>query len=172
METRNNTSCEKIQELLLDQNTGKLDEMVTQHLTTCEKCREFQKTLTAISRSAQITSEDHLRPDPRIISTLKRNFRKQSISDNFLELLVALFQKRIPVYQILLAVFIAAIFYFSFTKINFFQADSEEANLVSQSENQIIRSVEFPVSRLEQDQQIGKSLSEDSLLAKFRVSIL
>lgn len=172
MQTGNDISCKKIQELLLDRNPGKLDEIVTWHLQTCEECREFQGALTAISDSAQISSEEYLQPDPRIMNALKRNLQKQSNPNNLLESLLTLFQKRIPVYQILLGVFIAAIFYFSITKINFFPVEPEQSDVVLETENQVVQSVEFPVLQLEQDQQIGKSLSEDSLSAKFRVSVL
>lgn len=172
MEAKNNNSCERIRALLLDPKATELDKSTKRHLDTCEQCREFQNTLILISNAARIGSEEHPQPDPRIISLLKSNFEKQSPTNGFLESLLALFQKRIPVYQILVAVFLAAIFYFSVTKISFSQADSEKASLDFQRGNQILQSVEFPTLPLQQDQQIGKSLSEDSLSARFRVSVL
>ena len=172
MKTRSDISCEKIQELLLDRNAEKLDEAITSHFDTCENCRQFYETVIVFSRSAEISPGDRPQPDPRIIDTLKRNFKRRSTTDNFLEPLLALFHKRIPVYQIMLAVFIAAIFYFSIAKFDTSRTKPDEMNFSSQTENQPILPVEFPVLPLEQHQQIGKSLAEDSLLAKFRVSIL
>jgi hypothetical protein len=172
MKTRNEISCENIQELLLDQSTENLDQRIIRHIEKCDDCRKFQMTLTTISRSARISPEENLTPDPRIIATLRRSFRKKTTTDNPLESLLALFQKRIPVYQIMLAVFISATLYFSLTKMGLFQADTKRNNLVSQSGKEVIHPAEFPVIQLEQDRQMGKSLSEDSLLAKFRVSIL
>lgn len=172
MKTRSEISCEKVQELLLDQSMENLDEEITGHLETCGNCRKFQRTLTAISRSARISREDDLSPDPRIIAMLKRNLRKKSTTNSPFDSLLAFFQKKIPVYQIMVAVFIAAMLYFSVAKMSRFQANTNRADLASRPESEVIQSTEFPATQLDQDKQLGKSLSEDSLLAKFRVSIL
>lgn len=179
MENRNRISCEEIQLSLLTWNTGKLEGLIEQHLRSCEKCRQFQQLLIDISDSSQITEEENLHPDARILISLKKNFKARTTTSaekqtgNLFNLLITLFRKRIPVYQVMLAVFIAGIIYFSFTEINFFKADFEEPNLRSQSGKQTIQPVEFPMQQqLDQNHQIGKSLAEDSLMAKFRVSVL
>ncbi len=179
MKNRTEISCEEVRQMLLEKNTGELNKRIKQHLEFCQKCREFQELLTDISNSTRITAEENLQPDDQILGMLKKRFKAQTASTmhkhtgNFFESLLALFQRRIPVYQALLAVFIAGIFYFSFTKINFFKPQPEEPKLVLQSKKQTVQPLEFPFqSQLDQTNQIGKSLAEDSLLARFRVSIL
>lgn len=209
MKNRNEIPCKEIWELLLDQSRSELSGSIKGHLETCQKCREFQKLLTEISNYTQISSEENLQPDPRILKLLKKNFKSQTASymlkqrGRFFDPLLALFQKRIPIYQVLLAMFIAAIVYFSITKINISNTKPDELNFSAKGESQTTqlnkslrdrstnlqvdlrshgeesvdrstrRLVEFPVqTQLDQAHQIGRSLAEDSLLAKFRVSIL
>ncbi len=179
MKNRTEISCEEVQQMLLAQDIGELDDPLKQHLESCQKCRKFQMLLTEVSNSTQVTAEENLQPDPHILKTLKKKLKAQTASTghkqtgNFFESLAALFRRRIPVYQVLLAVFIAAIFYFSFTKINLFEAELKEPRLISKSAKRTVQPVEFPVqTQLDQTHQIGKSLAEDSMLAKFRVSIL
>jgi hypothetical protein len=179
MKNRSDVSCEYVQQLLLRKNPGELDVHVTEHLESCQKCREFQGLLTQFSNSTEAAAEESLQPDPQILKTLKNRLEETSATSNrrqksnLFEPLLALFQRRIPVYQFLLAVFIAAIFYFSFIKTNWFEPKPQEPNVISQSEQQTIQPVEFPIqSQLDQTNQVGKSLAEDSISAKFRVSIL
>lgn len=179
MENKNEISCEEVQQLLLEQNVVKTDDRIGQHLESCDKCQEFQQFLLEISDSTQFNSTENLQPDPRILQRLKENFEASNAyalpkqTNSFFEYIKVLFRKRIPVYQVVVAVFIAAISYFSYTKIDFLKPKPEKQKLISQSLNPTVQPVEFPAQApLDQDQQIGKSLAEDSVLAKFRVSIL
>lgn len=170
MKNRNDISCKKVQALLLDKNIGELPDSLKEHCETCQNCMEFQKLLTEISDTTQL--EKNLQPDPKIIKTLRKEFNKQTTSSPYFEPIVSLFQKRIPVYQVILAMFIAAIFYFTFNKIDISKSNNEEIKLTNQVEGQTIQAAEFPVVPLDRNQQFGISLKEDSVLAKFRVSIL
>ena len=170
MKNRNDIPCKEIQDLLLDKNSGELPDSLKAHLETCHNCQEFQKLLTEISDSTQL--EGNLKPNPKIIKTLRKEFKKQATSTPYFESITALLQKRIPVYQVILAMFIAAIFYFTFTKIDLSKPDSGKVKLSTQIDEQTIQSAEFPTIPIDQDQQVGISLKEDSVLAKFRVSIL
>jgi hypothetical protein len=170
MKNRNDISCKEVQELLLDKNSGELPDSLKAHLETCQNCREFQNMLTEISNSTQL--EENLKPDPKIVRTLRKEFKKQTISTPYFGPIIALFQKRIPVYQVVMAMFIAAIFYFTLIKIDISKPNPEGVKLTTQIEEQTIQSAEFPTIPIDQDQQVGISLKEDSVLAKFRVSIL
>jgi len=179
MENKNDISCKEVQQSLLEHNNIKTNKRIGPHLESCEKCREFHQLLLEISESTQVNSDTDLQPDPGILRTLKENFE---LSNNraalkqvgsLFESLTALFRKRIPVYQVMVAVFIAGIFYFSYSKLDLFKPHPDKQQLISQSLNPTVQPVEFPVQTpLDQDRQIGKSLAEDSVLAKFRVSIL
>lgn len=172
MKTRNEISCKEVQDLLLDRNKGEIPSSIKEHMESCQNCKEFQMLLVDISDATQLKAEKNLRPDPKIIKTLRKEFKKQITPNPYIHPILALFQKRIPVYQVLLAMFIAAIFYFTFVKIDLFKPNSGEAKVSTQIDEQTIQSAEFPTIPIDQDQQVGISLKEDSVLAKFRVSIL
>ena len=172
MKTRNEISCKEVQDLLLDRNKGEIPSSIKEHIESCQNCKEFQILLVDISDATQLKAEKTLRPDPKTIKTLRKEFKKQTTPNPYFQSILALFQKRIPVYQVLLAMFMAAIFYFTFVRIDLSKPHSGVVKLSTQIEGQTIQSAEFPTIPIDQDQQVGISLKEDSVLAKFRVSIL
>lgn len=179
MENKNDISCKEVQQLLLDLDITDMDDRIGKHLSSCEICQEFHQLLLKISNSTKINSDESLQPDPGILKKLKGNFElsnhraaPKQIS-NLFESLTTMLLKKIPVYQVMVAVFIAGIFYFSYSKLNLFRPHPDKQQLISQASNPTVQPVEFPAQApLDQNRQIGKSLAEDSVLAKFRVSIL
>jgi len=176
-------TCETIEELSIKQaiETLSADEnnLLKQHLKTCVHCQEFQNQLASLQSSITISEKSPLKPDPAIHQSLMKRMNayyqiKRGTVDSFWQRLVNFLEYRIPVYQGLIGLagsllILVAINYFSFSGQQ--QSDRPEYP-TNPSDTSFYQINVIKNLQIIEEQKIGKSVSEDSLLTRFIVTAM
>ncbi|HEX9975564.1 MAG TPA: hypothetical protein VGD14_26165 [bacterium] len=177
------TNCKQAEELLVRQVLEDLIENETQelndHLKICVHCQSYRHQLINFQQSMNIENSRLLKPDPairqKIIQQMKsRQPKRVSFVQVIWQRLLGMLQYRIPVYQGVLGMAISLLI---FLAVNYFSISTKHHPIafpeframgeVAATQVNVINSLEI----LEQ-QKIGRSVNEDTLLTRFIVTTM
>lgn len=147
---------------------------LSRHLRECENCRRALSSAESLWGTLHHSRETSLRPRPSIQPALRKRVnqssRKQKSSwDIPLEFVVRILKVRVPIYQ---AVLVMVIFFMVMLYANFlsFSGNPHPANIPGNV--QIADSTEFLDTLKINDDRVGRNLKEDSLLARFFMTVM
>jgi hypothetical protein len=178
--SENKTSCADVEDLLIRKGfeplTDRESRLLMEHLQACERCRSLQNLTIRTQTLLDISSETGLTPDPSIAQAVRRRMRSAARAGDKRDrpvwgAVLRVLQHRIPVYQAVLgAVVITAVWVgvkkqpaprpAEFSRPE--KTQEERPGLTPQKAPDRLSAVDRP--------QVGRTIREDSLLAKFIVS--
>jgi len=175
--------CSEFEALLIRQNLESLsaveNSLLQQHLKTCIHCQNYGRELTNLQSAMAIDQTSPLKPDPSIRQVvmnqmLKRKPEKQGILNSWWQWLSKILAYRIPVYQGLIGVTCGLLI---FVLIHYFPISNQPGLERPHHQTQIADTILYQINVIKnlqiiEQQKIGKSVSEDSLLTRFIVSSL
>lgn len=175
--------CETVEELLIQQSVTALTEkdaaLVREHVQACPDCRLFESQLAEMQQSEKFEKDETLVAHPEIHAALTQRLNelkqqnRESIFSSTWERVRRIFEYRIPVYQGILGAAVIAIIFLFFQNFN--------VKSISQGNQQIVPPVEtnqftnvqvIHDLKIVDDQKIGTSVSEDTLLTKYVFSVM
>lgn len=174
-------SCDEIEGLLIQRHFDEIaknqSHLVEKHLKSCDRCRSYQKILSNLQESMQISTEDRLTPDPVIRENVIRRMKtvkaqQLNIFESIWQSVKGVFEYRVPVYQALFAVTLIALMFLGVRQLNL-STDRETPSPQGVVQLQMPISTEVRViDNLEivKKQKIGRSVGEDITLTRFIVS--
>lgn len=180
MKENKTNRCGDIEELLIKQKSEILSEkeiaLLQNHLKTCKHCQSYQTRLAYIQASMPISKNSPLKPDPAIRQSLINRMKalkpqKYWGIDSLRQKILTVLEYRIPVYQGLIGLacswlIFVAIQYFSFLQSR--SVSSEYYRMMSDAKYYQINVIQN--LQIIEQQKIGKTVREDSLLTRFVVS--
>lgn len=147
---------------------------LSRHLRECENCRRALSSAEARFSTLHHSRGTSLRPRPSIQHALRKKViqssRKQKSSwDIPLEFVIRILKVRVPIYQ---AVLVMVIFFTIMLYANFlsFSGNPHPANIPGHV--QIADSTEFLDTLKIKNDRVGRNLKEDSLLARFFMTVM
>lgn len=176
-----NKRCEKIERLLIRQEIETLTTQeaseISSHLEQCESCRRFLTTLKKLPDTLSVQQQSVFQPSPSIRSVLRERFNHQYSHEilkgrnkgNVLAFLSGIFSYRVPVYQVALMVIILLVLVMLIIQPDGMMR-SANYNEALFPETELVAPVQFTSVdnlRLLDRQQIGRTVSEDSVLTRF-----
>ena len=175
--------CADVEQLLIKQSFEQMNKeqihSMEKHLTSCTNCRQYQRILFNLQNSVKLSPKKKLQPDPSIRRNVIKRMKKvkaeqQIFLSRLLQNIWKFLDYRIPVYQsivgfvIILLVFIA-VNYFSVPKQSDFKNTTETVQTEEIQTNQI--NILDNLQMIE-NQKIGKTVQEDTILTRFVVSVM
>jgi predicted anti-sigma-YlaC factor YlaD len=166
--------CKILDVITPDQNF-KLEE----HLKSCERCRNYQETLTILQQIMQAGAKEKLEPNPAIKENLIKRMKaaKQAKAGVLLRIwqsTKAIFEYRIPAYQAVFGLILVALVYFAVGRQP--SIYEQEAPIVhSLTRMEVPPPTEMSVMDdlgVIDQQKIGQNVAEDTTLTRFIVATM
>jgi hypothetical protein len=179
--TLHNSVCILVRQLILSDHQTlseiEINEM-DNHLQVCDSCKKYSEFQMKLDENLNTLPDYDLIPDPKIKENLLQKMaskkKKRLIPADFYQGIRTLADYRIPVYQAALAVFLAFIVYFGVSTLSHshihYSAFSQEMISFADSSAIDLNIIENYNSL--KDQNIGRNVAGDSILANFIVSSL
>lgn len=175
------TECDEIELLLLRQQVERLsseeNSRLQQHLKICIHCQNYGRQLANLHHAMAIDPTGHLTPDPAIRTVVMNRLRqrkpeKQGILNSLWQWLSKVLEYRIPVYQGLVGVACGLLI---FVLVKYFPNSGRSGWERSQHQFHLADTTVYQINVIQnldliEDQKIGKSVLEDSLLTRFVVT--
>jgi hypothetical protein len=173
--------CDFVNDLLIKQNCGdKLFEseieIIKDHLSRCEECREYDEIVKTIAGSQELQSVDLTSVEKAVKNAMLASGKKTiplKLPKLIRDLIMGFFRYRIPVYQSVLAVCIALLFIYQITMVSnnvsgetSKMADSLVSTVIPEKFSYCIDNIDIIES-----QRVGESVEEDSSLLKFTYTV-
>ncbi|MCI0496362.1 zf-HC2 domain-containing protein [candidate division KSB1 bacterium] len=176
-------NCEHTEELLVRQIFEDLTENETQdlndHLKICEHCQSYRLQLTSFQQSMNIENSRLLKPDPAIRKRIIQQIKSlQPAKASFIQIiwqkLLGIMQYRIPVYQGVIGMAVSLFILFAVNNFSFAPKRVLKVAPEFHARNEAIVPQLNVVNSLEiiEQQKIGRSVSEDTLLTRFVVTTM
>lgn len=167
-------TCKEIEDLLVRSSFDTLDKnrqrIITEHLEQCLECQRSQLIISKIKSVADLNfSYQTIQPNPEIRKSLLKNIRsKNDQNEKVFDQIMNFFNKKIPVYQILAATaaVIIMLFIFNPRNDNFNFMPENELIIASVDSNAINMNIIYQINIFE-NQNFGRNIQEDSVLARF-----
>jgi len=176
-------NCDDVERLLIhrifDQLTPEANLSVEEHLKSCDRCQSYQKTLSSLQNSMQISEKEKLVPDPAIRQNIIRQMKtlepvETGIFAKGWHFIRSIFAYRVPVYQPLAGVALIVLIFLAFRQLSFspVQKTPEPYSLTrietpAPAQMSVINNLQI----IEQ-QKIGRNVKEDSTLTRFIVTTM
>jgi len=174
--------CSQIEKLIIEMKAGQISDnhkkKIDRHLSRCQSCMEFEKTLRAIENGMKIGDNLKLKPDPRIRRNLlvylnKSRKKRASLLHRIWSTAREVLEIRIPVYQILGGIVLMIFIFMGIQKLStFHQTELTEESIPQLQEGMFNQFNVIDNFRLTDGQKIGRNFNEDSLLIRLFVRTL
>ncbi|MBC8183628.1 hypothetical protein H8E88_21255 [candidate division KSB1 bacterium] len=173
--------CSEIRDFLIRKNFDKMKtdiiKLIEKHLETCSGCRQYHNSIKQVQNSVEITSQDPLIPDPGIRAAIIRKMAQPKADKQ--KLFLVLFQHiweildfRIPVYQGIIGFAIIFLIFLGLNNPQFWNNQNSPESLeyipVEQLQQvNVLNSLKFI-----QEQKVGKTVKEDTLLTHLLYTVM
>jgi hypothetical protein len=171
-------TCQEVEHILINQDIEKISEydrlLVENHIQKCRKCEQYDYILLKIKNTMTAVDQEKLIPDPNIKKNiLKKISRKPMIMNTGWEALKSIFEYRIPVYQVLSVVAVVFILLIAFNPSDTLTESTMNIGQESIDLEEVVENLSYRLDSLQliERQRIGKSVSEDSIMAQFIMPI-
>jgi len=176
MKTSKNIKCAEVERWLITDELKKLSpekvSLIKNHISSCERCQSFQHLIVNLQQSLHINENDQLKPNPIIKKRLLQKMKeKKTARKHFFQTIIDVLEFRIPVYHALAGVTILLLIFWGIEKFSFsFDWREVKQNYFSRIEIPVSSPI-YVVDNLKvlEQQKIGKTVKEDSLLARYIV---
>jgi len=150
---------------------------IDNHLRICDRCTKYTEFQMRLVKNLNTLPDNELIPDPDIKANLSQKIaskKKRVLPAHFYQRLRTLVDYRIPVYQAALAVFFAFIVYFGINALSQSQIHYSNVSqeMISFSDSSAINLNIIENLNSIRNQNIGRNVAGDSILANFIVSSL
>lgn len=150
---------------------------IDNHLRICDRCKKYSEFQMRLAKNLNTLPDNELIPDPNIKANLfqKMASKKEGfLPADFYQRLRTLVDYRIPVYQAALAVFFAFVIYFGISTVSDSQIHYSNVaqEMISFSDSSAINLNIIENLNSIRNQNIGRNVAGDSILANFIVSSL
>lgn len=171
--------CQNIDNLISRKLSGELsgeeNSLLSEHLLHCQSCRSAVASAESLFESLYHSREKSLNPDPVIRQRLRKRVkelkRKEKPAPRVpLSFIINIFKIRVPVYQAVLGMvfFFGILLYANYLTFPDSHPLSRAAETVQYADSTgLLDSIKTSVP-----QKIGRSIREDSLLAKFFMTVM
>ncbi|MFQ5583490.1 MAG: hypothetical protein ACE5GL_03540 [Calditrichia bacterium] len=175
--------CEIVEELLLKENIEALNQeeiqLMNEHLKECNHCTQIAQTLKNIQQAMATPAESLPTPDNHTRQHLLHRMASAHTADkatrtNRLNRIKPILEYRIPLYQVVLALFLTLFIFFATKRI----AQQKHPNAPIFTETTLQKSPTpgqlniVDDFRIISEQKIGVNAREDSLLTRLIVSLM
>jgi len=176
MKTSKNINCAEVERRLITDELKKLSpekvSLIKNHINSCERCQSFQHLIVNLQQSLHISEKNQLTPNPIIKKRLLQKMKESKTArKHFFQTIIDVLEFRIPVYHALAGVIILLLIFWGIEKISFsFDWREFKQNYFSRIEIPVSSPI-YTVDNLKvlEQQKIGKTVKEDSLLARYIV---
>jgi hypothetical protein len=171
-------TCQEVEHILIKQDIENISEyeqlLVERHIQKCRECEQYDYILLKIKSTMTAVHQEKLIPDPNINKNiLKKISRQPMIIYTGWEALKSIFEFRIPVYQVLSVMAVFFLLLIAFSPSDSLTEPTMNIGQESIDLEGVVENLSYRLDSLQliERQRIGKSVSEDSIMAQFIMPI-
>jgi hypothetical protein len=173
------SQCQNIDDLISKKLSGEFsgveNSLLSEHLLDCQSCRNAVTAAENLFESLHFSHEKSLNPDPALRQRLRKRVKRLKQNEKPapqmpLDFIINLLRIRVPVYQAVIGmvIFLGILLYSNYLTFPNTSSLSEAPESAQYADS----TGQMDTIRTSGPEKLGRSIREDSLLAKFFMTVM